>query len=203
MSVAEITTPILRRLSAISPMGYAIGLHIRFAAPILTFFSYPDAWLAHYTANAYGLRDPLIGWGLANAGVVRWSALPVPDPFGIMAEAGQFGLRFGAAISCGPIASRSIAGFARSDREFTDAEIEALRANVQELHDLTEPPAALTRSQTEALRLIGDGHRYAAAAKSLGISESALKARLNAARTRLMARTLAEAVQRAKEFRLL
>jgi LuxR family transcriptional regulator len=53
------------------------------------------------------------------------------------------------------------------------------------------------------LRLIAAGDRHAAAAAKLGISESALKARLTAARQRLMARTTAEALQRAQEYRLL
>ncbi|MEY4872948.1 MAG: hypothetical protein RLZZ563_2278, partial [Pseudomonadota bacterium] len=45
--------------------------------------------------------------------------------------------------------------------------------------------------------------RHAAAAEKLGISESALKARITSARIRLMARTTAEAIQRAKDYRLI
>jgi LuxR family transcriptional regulator len=61
----------------------------------------------------------------------------------------------------------------------------------------------LTKAQVEALRCIAQGDRHAAAAAKLGISESALKARLTAARHNLMARTTAEAIQRAKDYRLL
>jgi LuxR family transcriptional regulator len=68
---------------------------------------------------------------------------------------------------------------------------------------LTKPPAQLTVAQVEALRCIADGDRHAAAAAKLGISESALKARLTSARLRLMARTTAEALQRAKEYGLM
>jgi len=68
---------------------------------------------------------------------------------------------------------------------------------------MTEPPESLTPAQIQALRLIAAGDRHAAAAAKLGISESALKARLNAARQRLLARTTAEAIQRAKDYRLL
>ena len=45
--------------------------------------------------------------------------------------------------------------------------------------------------------------RDAEAAALLGISESALKARLKSARERLYARTTAEAIQRAQEYKLL
>ena len=68
---------------------------------------------------------------------------------------------------------------------------------------MTEPPDSLTTAQIDALRLIAAGDRYAAAAAKLNISESALKARLISARQRLMARTTAEAIQRAKDYRLL
>ena len=50
---------------------------------------------------------------------------------------------------------------------------------------------------------MASGSRYAEAAALLGISESALKARLKSARERLYARTTAEAIQRAQEYNLL
>jgi len=71
------------------------------------------------------------------------------------------------------------------------------------MHDLAQPPEELTKAQVEALKCIADGDRYIAAAAKLGISESALKARLASARERLMARTTPEAIQRAKDYRLL
>jgi LuxR family transcriptional regulator len=68
---------------------------------------------------------------------------------------------------------------------------------------MTEPPTKLSKAQVDALRLIADGDRYAAAAAKLKISESALKARLNSVRQALLARTTAEAVQRARDYRLI
>ena len=56
---------------------------------------------------------------------------------------------------------------------------------------------------SEALGLIASGMRHADAAKKVNISQSALKARLTAARTKLLARTTAEAIQRAKDYRML
>ena len=100
------------------------------------------------------------------------------------------------------MSSRTIAGAARADREFTDEEMDHIHRIVQRMHDLSEPPARLSRPQAEALRCIADGDRHAAAAR-LGISESAFKARLTSARQKLMARTTAEAVQRAKEYGLI
>lgn len=193
----------LKKLGQMAPAGYFVALHIRFAAPLMQFQTYPEAWSNHYSMNGYALRDPIIAWGFSTTGASRWSRMPVPDPFGILKEAGDFGLVYGLAVSCGPISSRTIAGVAQKTREFKDDEIAEIATVVKRLHDITEPPESLTKAQIEALRCVAEGDRHAAAAAKLGISESAFKARLISVRERLMARTTAEALQRAKEYRLL
>ncbi|WP_116086992.1 autoinducer binding domain-containing protein [Tropicimonas sp. IMCC34011] len=193
----------LEKLGKMAPEGYHAGLHIRFVAPLITASTYRQEWVDHYTARGYALRDPMIAWGFSTEGSARWSALGIPDPFGILDEAASFGLRYGCVVSRGPLSSRTIVGCARSDREYHDDEIAAIEGVVTRLHAITEPPEKLTQAQKEALRLIAAGHRHAAAAAKLDISESALKARLTSARERLMARTTAEAIQRAQENRLI
>lgn len=193
----------LHQLSLLAPAGYFVGLHIRFTAPLFTFQTYRQEWLDHYTENGYVLRDPMVAWGFSTTGTTRWSDPSVPDPFGIFVEAAHYGLKHGMTVSCGPVKSRSIASFARADREFEDREIAAVATIVHRLHDVTEPPEELTKAQIEALRCIAGGDRFTAAAAKLGISESALKARITSARVRLMARTTAEAIQRAKDYRLI
>ncbi len=193
----------LRALDEYAQAGYFLGLHIRFTSPLMSFTTYDPSWTDHYTNNGYVLRDPMTAWGFCTTGSTRWSNKKIPDPFGIFKEAASYGLRYGVTISCGPISSRTIASVARADREFTDAEIEELQSIVFRLHDITEPPQKLTKAQIEALKCIAEGDRYAAAAAKLGISESALKARLTSARQRLMSRTTAEAIQRAKDYGLI
>lgn len=195
--------PILQSLSLLAPAGYFIGLHIRYASPLMQFSNYNQDWLDHYTEKAYALRDPTIAWGFSTEGACRWSEISIPDPFGLFEEAKSFGLTFGLTVSCGPVRSRTISSFARADRDFTDSEIEKISDFVRRLHDLTEPPESLTTAQIEALKLIAAGDRHAAAAAKLNISESALKARLMSARQKLLARTTAEAIQRAKDYRLM
>lgn len=190
-------------LADLAPAGYFVGLHIRFAAPLMTFQTYSRAWIERYTSQAYAMRDPMTAWGFSTEGAERWSDIGIPDPFEIMLEAASYGLKYGVQISCGPISSRTIAALARNDREFTDSERDRAERIVRRMHELTEPPESLTNAQVEALRLVAAGDRHAAAAAKLGISESALKARLTSARQRLMARTTAEAIQRAKDARLL
>jgi LuxR family transcriptional regulator len=194
---------LLRDLSVTAPAGFAVGLHIRYVSPLIMVNTYPEAWQELYTARLYGLRDPTLAWGLSHSGTRRWSQIGLPDPFGLLKEAARYGLVFGMISSTGPMSSRTIAGAARVDREFTDEEMEQIHRIVQRMHDLTEPPARLSRPQADALRCIANGDRHAAAAARLGISESAFKARLTSARQKLMARTTAEAVQRARDYGLI
>ena len=53
MSIHAEINKCLRELNRLAPDGYFIGLHIRFAAPIMQFQTYPEAWSDHYTREAY------------------------------------------------------------------------------------------------------------------------------------------------------
>lgn len=186
-----------------APSGFFFALHIRFALPLLHHQTYDPRWIDKYTEEAFALRDPIIAWGFSTTGTARWSEIAIPDPFGIIEQAKAYDMIYGFAVACGPIKSRTIASASRADREFTEREIEDFAAIIRNLHDLTEPPTSLSKAQMDALRCIADGDRHAAAAAKLKISESALKARLNSARQRLLARTTAEAIQRARDYRLI
>ena len=193
----------LAKLSGLAPRGYALGLHIRFSSASINVQTYDAKWIHIYTEKGYMLCDPLVSWGFGNEGSIRWSELDYPDPHKILEQAAGFGLKYGIAVSHGPTSSRSIGGFAREDREFTDKEIAAIAGIFGRLHEESTPPKSLTDAQSMALRLVANGSRHAEAAALLGISESALKARLRSARERLFARTTAEAIQRAQEYNLL
>lgn len=193
----------LERLARLAPKGYALGLHIRFASAHIMVQTYDRAWIEIYTGRGYMLCDPLVSWGFSTEGAIRWSELPFPDPHRVMEQASAFGLKYGVGVSVGPTSSRSIGGFAREDREFTDEEMATIADLVRVLHRESTPLERLTGPQIAALRLIAKGFRYAEAAAQLGISESALKARLKTVRDGLLCRTMAEAIQKAQEYKLL
>lgn len=193
----------IAKISALAPAGYYVALHIRYAAPLMSYQGFPEGWVDRYTEQAYALRDPIIAWGFSTTGSCRWSELEIPDPFDILGQAREFDMNFGVSVACGALGSRSIASACRADREFTDEEIGRFIELVEHLHDVTQPPRGLTPAQAEALRCIAEGDRHAAAAARLGISESALKARLASARNALLARTTTEAIQRARDQHML
>ncbi|MBK6467551.1 MAG: autoinducer binding domain-containing protein [Rhodobacter sp.] len=196
-------TELYEELHNLAPEGYAVGLHIRFATPLVYHNCYPAGWVEHYNSHSYYLRDPLVFWGIGTTGTRRWSEIPLPDPFGLLKKAVAYGMRYGAVSSYGPITSRSMAGVTRSEREFTDEEMARLADITARLHIAAKPPSELSKPQIEALQCIANGDRHTAAAAKLGISESAFKARLASARVRLEARTTSEALRKAREYRLL
>ncbi|NDW54057.1 LuxR family transcriptional regulator [Aliiroseovarius sp. PrR006] len=193
----------LSRLDKLAPSGYGIGLHIRNGTPYMMLRTYAPEWSVKYVDEGYVMVDPLVFWGVQNEGAIRWSEMDFPDPHHVLDQAATYGAKFGVAISIGPLTSRSIGGFSRSDREYTDAEVQHLLNVATELHYNTQPPESLTPAQRAALQLVAKGFRHAEAAAQLGISESALKARLRSVRERLSARTTSEALQRAQENRLI
>ncbi|MCR8725271.1 autoinducer binding domain-containing protein [Frigidibacter sp. ROC022] len=134
-----------------SPAGFAIALHIRFSAPTFLFQSYPVAWSEEYTNKGLLMKDPTVAWGLTQTGAVRWSDLAEKDTAGVFEGARAHGLNYGVTIAISSGGLRSVASFVRSDREFTDEEIAAIRPLLAELHALTEGTDALSDEDREAL----------------------------------------------------
>jgi len=190
-------------LKRMAPAGYHIALHIKDTTPLHRLLDYPASLVAHYKAQAYGLCNPVVAWALSEIGSVRWSAIILPDPLDLLGQAGAHGLVYGATVSTGPLDARTIGSLAGSDRELTDEELARAEVLITELHRRLMPPRPLTLAQVEALRLIAKGYRYADATKALQISQSALKARITAARHHLRACTTAEAIQRASSYDLI
>lgn len=127
----------------------------------------------------------------------------MPDPMRVLQAYANFGMAFGAVVcvTADEIRPRRTFGyFARTDRELTDSELADLEVTLRALHfgDAAED-TALTRAQADALRLLSRGMRLKQIAFALGISESAVKARLKSAVTRMDARTPAQAASLAAE----
>ena len=193
----------LQSLDALAPLGYRVGTHIRFATPLFTRCTMAQSWQDDYARHGYAMRDPMVFWGISNAGAIRWSEIALPDPFGILRKAAEHGLKYGMTASCGKITSRTLVGAARDDREFANDEMVEILRIAETLHEISQPPRDLTPTMIEALRVVGHGERPADAAARLGISEDALAERLSAAREHLGATTMADALRKAREHKLI
>lgn len=165
----------------------------------------PEAWVRAYNEGGLMVQDPALRWVYAETGAVRLSALALPDPAGLYTLAATLGMHFGAVLSIkgGDDARlRSFAMLFRGDRELADAELAAALAELTALHRGSALPQ-LTGAEVEALRLQARGLKMKQIAAICGISESAVKARLVAARRRLGARTASELLSIASSRRLI
>lgn len=142
---------LLHDLDQRSPAGCAIALHIRFSAPTYLFQTYPKRWLDHYSAHGFVMHDPTVRWALNNAGHVLWSELEAIDTHHVLERAKDFGLMNGVAVSVVDAELRSIASFARADRDYDADEIAALRCGLWSLHRQTARASALSHDQQQAL----------------------------------------------------
>ena len=187
------------RLARYAPAGWGLVAGLRSGRPARVWSAYSAQWQERYAAQNYVFRDPAIAWGLARTGVARWEDGSIPDPWNIIADARDHGMPYGLACSVVANGARTIGGFARSDRPFRRNEARWLLGYVGRMAaSRGEGSGILTRQQRAALVRIAAGERIAEAAHEIGISQSAMKARLRGARKTLGARTTAEAVARAR-----
>ena len=192
--------------SALAPAGYYVALRVGFAFPLIEVNALPDDWVAHYTAQRFMLFDPVIRWLYANVGATRWSEIGLDDDREVIAQARDYGLHHGIAISCFDDMSdgqRSFGSFVRGDRDFEVDEIEVLHEHMWRLHRESAPPSNLTDAELEVLRMVKDGMRLKQIAHEIGVTEGAVKQRLRNAKTKLRAQTGAQAAAKAHEFGLL
>ena len=190
----------------LAPAGFYIALRIGFAFPSEEFNGLPAKWVDHYTARGYMLYDPVVKWLYENTGSIRWSAIGLDDPRGVLKEAKAHGLVYGAAISCVDKrgqSQRSFGTFARADREFDEAEIRGLAFRLTQLHQSRMPPSNLTLAELEALRMVKNGLLLKQIAAELGVSDGAVKQRLKNARLKLNAKTGTQAASMATAYGLI
>ena len=144
----------LKRMRARSTAGFAIALHVKFTTPRYLLQAYSKEWLDLYSSEGLVMNDPTVHWAFSNTGAIRWSDLAADDPAQVLAKAEQFGLRYGVAISLEEHGTRSMASFARSDREMTDIDIFALRMDMKDLHLQTQTIELFTPEMHERLKLM-------------------------------------------------
>jgi LuxR family transcriptional regulator len=144
--------PHIERLMETAPAGFALGLHVRYTTPTYMFQTYPRPWLEEYSREGFLMQDPTVAWAFGNEGHVTWAELAPQDEAGVLGRAAAMGLRHGVAMSVVRDGSRSIGGFARSDRPFTAAEIARVESSMVHLHDVTASVQPLPEEVRDELR---------------------------------------------------
>ncbi len=146
---------VIERIHNDYPAGFAAALHIRLSTPRYMFQGYPRPWAETYAREGMVVNDPTALWGFQNTGVARWSALGIADPQAVMARAAsEAGLRYGFTVALVKDGTRSIASFARADREPSDAEMAEGLARVETMHCASRDLQALSPEDHARLRAI-------------------------------------------------
>lgn len=190
----------------IAPAGFYVALRVGFSFPEEELNLLPESWVEFYTTHGLVVHDPAMKWVYGNTGAARMSDIPEADPHRIRAHAAIFGLSHGAVVSIMERTDRgrrSYGLFYRDDRDFNLTDLDRLQRIMLSLHAGEDEDPGLTPAEIEALRLQAGGLRLKQVAGELGISESAVKARLNNAKRKLGARTLSQAASLAARKRIL
>lgn len=146
----EIVT-LVAALGRFAPSGFAIALHVRFAAPTYMFLTYPPEWREIYSQQGYVITDPTVQWGLAHTGYISWADLSQNDETGVLAHAAEFGMVHGICVAVDEGDSRSLASFNRVDRDYTPEETAEISQIFQQLHRVTSDLEQLSPQTNAAL----------------------------------------------------
>lgn len=147
-------SPLLSALDTLCPSGYAIALHIRFSTPTFLFQTYDRAWIDVYTRKGLVMQDPTVHWGFVNTGTETWENLKDSDDAGVLEQAAEFGLKYGFVLALENQESRSVASFAREDRNFTDEETNQIFRIMEKLHEVTLNAETLSKAEISALKTL-------------------------------------------------
>lgn len=189
--------------TSVGVAGFSLLLNFSRQGPEYLDSTFPTAWQEEYDSGHYYFKDPVLLWSLAKTGDKRWSAVPLPDALRVMKRARSYGLNFGAAFVRTEGKNRSLLSIARSDRELTDDEMILLAESFDTLLRHARNDRTLTLKELEALQCLANDMTLDGAARHLGVSTAAIKARLSAARQRLGAETNYHAVAVAMRAKLI
>ena len=190
----------------LAPAGHYLAIRVGFAFPEYEHNALPRAWTHTYTRGGLIMHDPIMHWIYDNSGIVRWSEIGLKDTMGVLAQAAEHDLCFGAAICISGDQTdglRSFGTFCRSDREFRSDELMEIDCRFRQLHSDFSPPDDITDAEIAALKHVREGLLIKEVAYELSISEGAVKQRLRSAKIKLNARTTAQAVSKASGFGLI
>ena len=188
----------------LAPAGFYIALRVGLSFAEVEMNHLPMLWVDFYATHGLMIHDPAMAWAYGNTGSSRLAELALPDPQHVLAQAAVFGLVHGAVVSvlqAQDRGRRSYGLFFREDRAFTALELRDLERKLQALHEGGEP--SLTAAEISALKLQSQGMRLRQIGVELGITESAVKARLNNVKRKLGARTQSQAASIAAARRIL
>jgi len=188
----------------LAPVGFRV---VRRAAITDTVIDYVDGmptdWSKVYADSGFIMGDPVFLWSALYSGVKRWSEIEITDFHGVLEMAKGYGLNFGVVASRQENGKFSILTVARSDREYTDAEVDLCSALLDQALSEVENVDLLKPLERDVLVALSQGDTLQEFAERTNTSISTIKARLQKARKALGAKTATQAVAEATRIKLI
>ncbi len=151
-SSPKVVRDILLQINNLCDTGFAAAVHIRYTRPSLLYQTYSQKWSDHYSEMGFMMVDPVVHWGLAHDGLIRWDDLKDQDTAGVLVSALDHGLENGWTYSVGVPESRTIVGLTKSGAPFTPEQVEHIIGLVENLHEATLGIAAYSAETMQQLR---------------------------------------------------
>lgn len=181
--------------------GYVLALNVKNLTPAFYHTTFPEDWVEFYTANRYALIDPVLLWAGFNTGAKRWSEVGVLRPLAlndrVLKKAREYGLNYGVMLSertPGTRGQKSFFSAARTDREFTDDEIEFLSERFANILFQLNSATILSERERHILDRCARGFTQEEIAAELSVSRETVKKDLEHTRKTLGARNVTQAV---------
>lgn len=179
----------------LAPAGFRVVRNAAITDTIIDFVDgHPEEWAKVYTDGGFVMGDPVFLWSALKRGVIRWSEIEIADFHGVLEKAKEYGLNFGVVASRLENGRISLLSVARSDREYTDAEVDLCNNLLERALSEAESLVTLKPLERDVLVALSQGETLQSLAKQTGASISTIKNRLSRARTKLGAKTTIEAV---------
>jgi len=194
---------LVQKVKEIGPAGFRLVRNASVTDKVLDYIEgMPQAWVDLYIAQGYAMSDPVLIWSMLNSGAMRWSDIPVQDFNGVLEKAKVFGLNFGVVVSQIQDGRFSILSVARSDREYSQSEIDQVKRLLAEALSEQDDALTLKPKELEVLWALSQGASLEEIATEKGIAISTVKKRLNKARVELGAHSTIQAVAQAVRLNL-
>jgi LuxR family transcriptional regulator len=177
-----------------SPSGFSLVMnHTRVGPEFLLSTVHPE-WQQVYDRRNYVWFDPILLSTVMSDGDRRWSDVKLPDIRGVMREAKSFGLSFGATFARTNAHAKSLLSVGRSDRDILPAEMKELSEWFTSYCERIFIEDDLTLVEKQTLISLADDRSIKQVAEHLGVSQSAVKARLSSVRAKFKVNTNTKAI---------
>ena len=181
--------PVKHVIETLNIVGWSIVVNFNLRGYEHFASTYPDEWATEYVNGNYNVQDPTVVWASFRQGMCRWSETGIPDMMKVLRRAKVYDLNFGGIWSRKTGKKRTMLFVGKADREFNDEEMELISDAMNPFFTSVGPDHRLTDGEIDALKLLIVGASTADIANDLGITESAVKARVSSARSKLGCKT--------------